>query len=76
LAVTNFQQRYMERWRTPGLTIGYEDTFVHACAVSGRASRPASARADLPHRAPDSALCDSILQSAKTGQWVETGIAA
>ena len=32
----------MDRWRGPGLTIGYEDTFVHAIAGSCRASRPPS----------------------------------
>ena len=30
LAVTNCEHRYIDHWWVPGLTIGYEHTFVQA----------------------------------------------
>ena len=75
--VTNFEHPYMDNWWVPGLTIGYEHTFVHAIAdflkgvESGTPAEPTFRTALQTQK-----ICDAILQSAKSGQWVETGVAA
>jgi predicted dehydrogenase len=67
----------MNHWWVPGLTIDYEHTFVHAIADflkgvgTGTPAEP-TFRTVLQTQK----VCDAILQSAKTGQWVETGVAA
>jgi predicted dehydrogenase len=74
--VTNFEHPYMGHWWVPGLTIGYEHTFVHAIAdflkgvETGGPAEPTFRTALQTQR-----VCDGILQSAKSGQWVETGVA-
>jgi predicted dehydrogenase len=74
--VTNFEHPYMDHWWVPGLTIGYEHTFVHAVAdflkgvETGVPAEPTFRSALQTQK-----VCDAILQSAKTGQWVETGVA-
>jgi predicted dehydrogenase len=75
LAVTNFEHLYMDHWWVPGLTIGYEHTFVHANrrflkgVEIGAPAEPTFRTARQTQK-----VCDAILQSAKTGQWVETGV--
>jgi predicted dehydrogenase len=75
--VTNFEHPYMDHWWVPGLTIGYEHTFVHAIAdflngvESGVPAEPTFRTALQTQK-----VCDAILRSARTGQWVETGVAA
>ena len=64
----------MDHWWVPGLTIGYEHTFVDALAdflngvETGAPAEPTFRTALQTQK-----VCDAILQSAKTGQWVETG---
>jgi predicted dehydrogenase len=73
--VTNFEHPYMDRWWVPGLTIGYEHTFIHAVAdflkgvASGTPAEPTFKTALQTQK-----VCDAILRSAKTGQWVATGV--
>jgi hypothetical protein len=73
--VTNFEHPYMDRWWVPGLTIGYEHTFVHAAAdflkgvATGTPAEPTFQTALQTQR-----VCDAILKSAKTRQWVETAV--
>jgi predicted dehydrogenase len=68
--VTNFEHPYMDKWWVPGCTIGYEHTFVHAVAdfikglESGTPARPTFRDAMVTQ-----AICDTVLKSAKTGQW-------
>jgi predicted dehydrogenase len=75
--VTSFEHPYMDRWWVPGLTIGYEHTFVHALAdflhgvETGTPAEPTFRTALQTQR-----VCDTILQSAKEGRWVETGVPA
>ena len=72
--VTNLEHPYMDRWWVPGLTIGYEHSFVHAAAdflkgvETGVAAEPTFRTALSTQR-----VCDAILHSAKADQWVETG---
>lgn len=72
--VTNFEHPYMKNWWVPGCTIGYEHTFINALAdflkglESGRPVQP-DFRAGLRTQK----VCDAVLASAKSGQWVEIG---
>jgi predicted dehydrogenase len=75
VSVWDSNQPYMDRWWVPGMGTGYEHTFVHAAA---------DFLADLDDgkkRVPDftdglhtQMVCDAILASAKTRQWVKTGL--
>jgi predicted dehydrogenase len=75
--VTGPEHPYMDRWWVPGLTIGYEHTFVHAAAdflkgiETGIPAEPTFRSALQTQR-----VCDAILRSAKSGTWVETDVAA
>ncbi len=58
-----------------GLTIGYEHTFINALAdflkgiESGTPAEPTFRTALQTQK-----VCDAILQSARTGQWVDAGL--
>jgi len=71
--VTNFEHPYMDKWWVPGCTIGYEHTFVNALAdflsslETGQAVQPDFASALRTQR-----VCDAVLESARSGQWIET----
>jgi predicted dehydrogenase len=74
--VTSFEHPYMDRWWAPGLSIGYEHTFIHALAdflngvEAGTPAEPTFRTALQTQK-----VCDAVLSSARTGQWVETGAA-
>lgn len=70
--VTNFEHPYMGKYWVPGCTIGYEHTFVNALAdflenlEKGTSTEPTFRTALQTQR-----VCDAVLESAKTGQWLE-----
>ncbi|MDA3923905.1 MAG: Gfo/Idh/MocA family oxidoreductase [Kiritimatiellae bacterium] len=69
--VTDGDHPYMSKWWVPGLSIGYEHSFVHQAAdfleslSTGKATCP-TFRDGLETQK----VCDAVLDSAKTGQWV------
>ena len=70
--VTNFEHPYMKHWWVPGCTIGYEHTFINAFAdflasLEGGPPFQPDFRAALQTQR----VCDAVLQSARSGQWVE-----
>jgi predicted dehydrogenase len=73
--VTNAEHPYMGHWWVPGLTIGYEHSFVHAVAdflkglESGEQVRP-----DFADALETEQVCDAVLRSAREGRWVESRI--
>ncbi len=73
--VTNFEHPYMDHWWVPGLTIGYEHSFVHTLAdflkgvESGTPAQP-----DFRCALETQKVCAAVLESAKTGTWVDTGV--
>lgn len=73
--VSDGDHPYMDRWWVPGLQIGYEHTFVHQVAdflkglATGEPVAPTFADALRTQR-----VCETILKSAETGQWLETGL--
>jgi predicted dehydrogenase len=70
--VTNFEHPYMDKWWVPGCTIGYEHTFVHGLAdfitglETGEAAQP-----DFRSGLATQKVCEAVLESAGSGQWVE-----
>ncbi len=63
---------YMDKWWVPGLQIGYEHSFVHQVAdfldavAKGQPCSPTFREALETTR-----VCDAVLQSGKSRQWVE-----
>jgi predicted dehydrogenase len=70
--VTNFEHPYMDKWWVPGCTIGYEHTFINALAdfltglETGKPVQP-----DFRSALRTQKVCEAVLASAKSGQWVE-----
>lgn len=70
--VTNFEHPYMDHWWVPGCTIGYEHTFINALADflkgldDGKPAQP-----DFANALQTQLVCDAVLESAKTNQWVD-----
>jgi predicted dehydrogenase len=75
--VTGSEHPYMDRWWVPGLSIGYEHSFIHSIAdllngvESGTPAEPTFRTALATQR-----VCDAVLESARTCQWRDTGVAA
>ncbi|NDJ62116.1 MAG: Gfo/Idh/MocA family oxidoreductase [Chloroflexi bacterium] len=73
--VSNFEHPYMDRYWVPGTTIGYEHTFINALAdfiagvESGNHTQP-----DYRNALQTQKVCDAVIESAKTGQWVNTNV--
>ena len=70
--VTDGDMPYMDKWWVPGLQIGYEHSFVHQVAdflkglETGEPTQP-----DFRAALETQKVCDAVLKSARTGQWVE-----
>ena len=72
--VTDGDQPYMDKWWVPGLSIGYDSSFVHQFAdfVAGLESGDAAMPTFRDALATD-LVTDAVLKSAKTGQWEAAG---
>jgi predicted dehydrogenase len=56
------------------LIIGYEHSFVHACADFVRAvDQGTTVHPDFRDALQTQKVCEAVLRSAKSGQWEETG---
>ena len=69
--VTDPDHPYMGNWWVPGLAIGYEHSFVHQVAdfLQGIGSgKPASPT--FRDALETQYVCDAVLSSARSGQWV------
>jgi len=70
--VTDHDMPYMDKWWVPGLQIGYEHSFVHQVADfldnlgKGQSTAPTFRDALETQR-----VCDAVLESAASGQWVK-----
>lgn len=73
--VTNGEHPYMNRYWVPGLVIGYEHSFLNALAdfvagvESGKPAQP-----DFASALETQKVCEAVLESGRTGQWVPTGL--
>jgi len=70
--VTDGDHPYMNHWWVPGLTIGYEHSFVHQVAdfIEG-ISKGKPAAPTFKDALATQYVCDAVLQSAQTGKWVK-----
>ena len=72
ILVTNFEHPYMNNWWVPGCVIGYEHTFTNSFAdflaslEGGEPFQP-----DMKSALRTQKVCDAVLASAKSGQWVD-----
>lgn len=70
--VTNPEHPYMDRWWVPGCTIGYEHTFINALAdFLESLSSSEKVQPDFRSAMHTQKVCDGVLASAKSGQWVD-----
>ena len=72
--VTDGDHPYMGKWWVPGLQIGYEHCFVHQVAdfLEGLANnKPASPT--FRDALETQRVCDAVLESGRTSQWVAVG---
>ncbi len=72
ILVTNFEHPYMNNWWVPGCVIGYEHTFINSFAdflaslEGGEPFQP-----DMKSALRTQTVCEAVLASAKSGQWVD-----
>ncbi len=68
------EQPYMENWWVPGLQIGYAESFVHQVYefLSGMAKGELAAPT-FRDALDTQRVCDAVLESGRTGQWVDVG---
>ncbi|MDH5251319.1 MAG: Gfo/Idh/MocA family oxidoreductase [Cyclobacteriaceae bacterium] len=75
ILVTDGDQPYMNKWWVPGLSIGYEHSFVHQVAdflkslETGAPCHPTFADALETQK-----VCEAVLASAASRSWKETGV--
>ncbi|HET9487170.1 MAG TPA: Gfo/Idh/MocA family oxidoreductase [Chryseosolibacter sp.] len=75
ILVTDGDQPYMKRWWVPGLSIGYEHSFIHQAADSlksletGEPCHPTFSDALETQK-----VCQAVIDSANTRSWKSTGV--
>src|SRR5699024_727700 len=73
--VTEEEHPYMDKWWVPGLSIGFEHTFIHQMAdffkslESDETCSPTFKEAQQTQK-----VCEAVLSSAKSGDWQKTGL--
>ncbi|AWL08939.1 Gfo/Idh/MocA family oxidoreductase [Aquirufa nivalisilvae] len=75
ILVTDGDQPYMDKWWVPGLSIGYEHSFVHQAAdflkslETGEPCSPTFREALQTQK-----VCEAVIDSAKQKQWKDTNV--
>lgn len=72
--VTDGDQPYVGNWWVPGLSIGYEHSFIHALYEFFKDlddPQPTKRYPDFKNALGTQYVCDAVLESAKSGQWIE-----
>jgi predicted dehydrogenase len=73
--VTDSDHPYMDKWWVPGLSIGYEHSFVHQVAdflYSLEQDKPCYPT--FSEALETQKVCEAVLESAATRSWKETGV--
>ena len=71
---TDGDHPYAGKWWVPGLSLGYEHSFVHALYEFLRsldASKSERRYPDFRHALGTQYVCDAVLAAARQGKWVE-----
>ncbi|MDR1923008.1 MAG: Gfo/Idh/MocA family oxidoreductase [Planctomycetaceae bacterium] len=72
ILVTNSEHPYMKNYWVPGLTIGYEHTFINGLADFFKSIEDGTKfSANIEDGLRTQKVCDAILQSAKEKRWIE-----
>jgi len=73
--VTNPEHPYMDRYWVPGLVIGYEHSFLNTLADFVRGIETGQpAQPDFRNALQTQMVCEAVLESGRSGQWVATGV--
>jgi predicted dehydrogenase len=73
--VTDGDQPYMNKWWVPGLSIGYEHSFVHQVADFLKSLETGEACAPTFNDALETQkVCEAVLDSAASKSWKQTGV--
>jgi len=73
--VTNGEHPYMDKYWVPGLVIGYEHTFLNALADFVRGLETgSSAQPDFRNALQTQKVCEAVIESGRTGKWLDTGV--
>lgn len=73
--VTDSDQPYMDKWWVPGLSIGYEHSFIHQAAdflKSIETGEPCSPT--FKEALETQKVCEAVLDSAASKSWKDTGV--
>lgn len=63
---------YMDHWWVPGLQIGFGESFIHQAADFLKSLQTGEiAQPDFANALETQKVCDAVLSSGKSGQWVE-----
>jgi len=73
--VTDGDQPYMNKWWVPGLSIGYEHSFIHQVADFLKALQLGESCAPTFKDAYETQkVCDAVIKSADAKSWKNTGV--
>lgn len=73
ILVTDSEQPYMDKWWVPGLSIGYEHSFIHQVADFLKSIETGESCSPTFKEALDTQkVCQAVLDSATTKNWKET----
>jgi predicted dehydrogenase len=77
ILVTDGDQPYMKRWWVPGLSIGYEHSFVHQAADFLKSLESSDAcHPTFKDALETQKVCEAVIESANTRSWKNTGVKA
>lgn len=75
ILVTDGDQPYMGRWWVPGLSIGYEHSFIHQAADFLKALEDKGACHPTFRDALETQkVCEAVIDSANSKSWKDTGV--
>jgi predicted dehydrogenase len=73
--VTDGDHPYMDKWWVPGLSIGYEHSFVHQAADFLKSLKTGEPCSPTFKEALDTQkVCEAVLESAAAKSWKDTGV--
>jgi predicted dehydrogenase len=73
--VTDGDHPYMDKWWVPGLSIGYEHSFVHQIADFIKSLEESTPCSPTFQEAQETQkVCEAVLNSAKSRSWQQTGV--
>lgn len=75
ILVTDGDQPFMGKWWVPGLSIGYEHSFVHQVADFMKAVETGEeCHPTFKDSLETQKVCEAVIESANDRQWKETGV--